>query len=254
MQQSHLTEEQLVAHYFGDSDVPAEAGLHLRGCATCASEYDVLANVLKLVKDAPVPERDENYGEEVWKRLRWRLASDRRRNGWKTLLSLAAMLAVAFVGGLLWRDRTATVPGVNQTSTSPQLVAGAKPEATDRLVFVVVGDHLEASERVLLEVANADPDRRVALETDRAEDLVTANRIYRQTAVQRGDQRVAALLADLEPILIELSHAGAKLEGKKLAEIQKRIESRQLLFKVRVISAGAEAETIPPRASNSDSL
>ena len=58
---------------------------------------------------------------------------------------------------------------------------------------------------------------------------------------------MATLLADLEPILIEISNAGDKLEGDKLAELQKRIESKGLLFKVRVMGAQT-TEQIRPTA------
>ena len=111
----------------------------------------------------------------------------------------------------------------------------------------MVSDHLDTSGRVLLEIANAGPGSELATETRRAGDLVTANRIYRQTAQQRGDERIAQLLSDLEPILVELANAGTSLDGKKLADLQKRIEAKGLLFKVRVM-------TMPADNPNIDSL
>ena len=245
----HLTEEHLVAHYFGDADARSDTREHLAQCAQCAQQFDTLRRVLELVKESPVPERGEDYGTQVWNRLRWKLGSDRRRRGWTTFLAAAAMFAVAFFAGMLWRGNNHTEDIVAvQTATATATTAtqpAIQPESTDRLVLVVVGDHLDASERVLLEVANADPNRTFLVGSERTSDLVSANRIYRQTAAQRGDDRVATLLADLEPILIELSNAGDKLEGEKLAELQKRIEAKGLLFKVRVMGAQA-AEQLRP--------
>jgi hypothetical protein len=241
----HLTEEQLVAHYYGDADAPMQAREHLIDCAQCSTQFDTMRRVLQLVKEAPVPERSEEYGTEVWNRLRWKLGSERRRNRWLSVVAVAAMFAFAFFAGVLWRGGRNSVMAPGSTPEASLQTPGATNAATDRLVLVVVGDHLEASERVLLEVANADPGREVVVEGDRATDLVLANRIYRQTASQRGDERVATLLADLEPILIELSNAGTTLEGKKLAEIQKRIESKGLLFKVRVMGAQATDQARP---------
>src|SRR5436309_3299526 len=76
-----------------------------------------------------------------------------------------------------------------------------------------VADHLDQSERMLLEVANADRNRPLDMSesSKRAEDLVESNRIYRLTAAQRGETRIAALLADLEPVLLELAHSGKSL-------------------------------------------
>ena len=124
-------------------------------------------------------------------------------------------------------------------------------EGAERLLVSVVSDHLDTSGRILLEVANATAD--VATKPSRVEDLVAANRIYRQTAQQRGDERIAQLLSDLEPILLELANAGGSLEGKKLAELQKRIESKGLLFKVRVMSA-PPAESTTPTTGSTDSV
>jgi hypothetical protein len=124
---------------------------------------------------------------------------------------------------------------------------------------VVVSDHLDVSERMLLEVANADIRKGLGDNaTLRAEELVASNRIYRQTAARRGDARVASILSDIEPILVELANAGPSLSQDQLAKLQKRIESKALLFKVRVISAQVDDAERPvagqTRTNNTNSL
>jgi hypothetical protein len=139
------------------------------------------------------------------------------------------MRAIAFFAGHLWRERSVTVP-----SPAAATAAGAAPAgAPERVLLVVLSDHLATSERMLTEVANADPKAPLPLER-RAEELVTANRIYRQAADSSGDARVAALLADLEPILLEIARASS---ADQVTHLQKRIESKGLLFKVRVLNA-----------------
>ncbi|HWS73117.1 MAG TPA: hypothetical protein VN605_13455, partial [Thermoanaerobaculia bacterium] len=87
----HLTEEQLVAHYYRDAD----AAPHLEACDDCRAQFETLRRVLALVDEMPIPERDEQYGEQVWNRLRWRL--DRRKGRtWLSALAAAAVLALAF--------------------------------------------------------------------------------------------------------------------------------------------------------------
>lgn len=254
----HLSEEQLVAFHYRDAGFPAGAGDHLRECAACAQQYAILRGVLALVSEAPVPERNGAYGEEVWRRLRWKLGASSRRRRWTSMAAIAAMLAFAFISGLLWRSRrsgdapeiaTATAPAATPAATTPA------PAESSRLLLVVVNDHLESSGRVLLEVANASSNSQLDAPPRRAEDLVAANRIYRQTAAQQGDERIAQLLAELEPILVELANAGATLEGEKLAELQRRIESKGLLFKVRVMSApGAGLDGSASAQKATDSL
>ena len=253
----HLTEEELVMHRYGEDENHSAAAEHLRSCEACRGQFETVSRVLSLVSDAPIPERGEDYGEEVWNRLRWKLGTPRRSNRrvWQSALAAAAMLALAFFAGLLWRDRqrpssVATVQ--QQPSTSSQAEAGA-PFATavgaDRVLLLVVSDHLDSSERILLELVNADPTKRFDTvdQQKRAEELVSSNRIYRQTAQLQGEKRIASVLADLEPILVELSNSNASLDQRKLAEMQKRIESRGLLFKVRVVGAQvtSEEKTLP---------
>lgn len=243
----HLSEEQLVEHYYRDGE-SGVAQLHLRECSDCATQYETLRRILSFVSEAAVPERGEHYGTEVWNRLRWKLGAPRRRR-WEMYLAAAAMLAVAFFAGQLWRARQTSTTQHAALST-PHVPVRADQPNSDRLMFVVVSDHLDSSERMLVEVSNGSD----AVSPQRAEDLLVANRIYRQTASQRGDERIAELLSDLEPILLELAHAGSSLEGGKLADLQKRIESKGLLFKVRVMSAEAADAARPAPPSETTSL
>jgi len=255
----HLTEEQLVAHYYRDDDAPAAANEHLASCAECAAEFDSITRVLALVKEAPVPERGEDYGEQVWTRLRWRLGAPSRRKQWQWL-AVAAVLAMGLCTGVVWNGRHSPkqpmVAGVKTrpSAAPPATVAGATQN--QRVLVVVVSDHLEASERMLTDVSNADPTKTFDSDAQqqRAAELVASNRIYRQTALQRGDERIASVLADLEPILVELAHAGKTLSPDELASIQKRIETKGLLFKVRVMSAQTGGGDRVPAAPAGNSL
>ncbi len=257
----HLTEEQLVLHHYHDGDGAAEAEQHLAACPDCRAQYETLRRVLTLVDSMPVPERGAAYGAQVWTRLRWKLGSERRRlRHWQVGFAAAAMLAIAFVSGLLWRDRRGgqailPVPGVAAGFSRPAPAeAGAYTPKPTQVLFVVVSDHLDRSERMMLGVANADARRALDMseESKRAEDLVASNRIYRISAQQRGETRIASLLSDIEPILLELAHAGSSLSPEKLAALQKRIEARGLLFKVRVMSAQVDGvEAVPPKGTNS---
>ena len=252
----HLNEEQLVLHHYHDGDGAAQVGQHLAACAECRAQFDTLRRVLSLVDAMPVPERGARYGEEVWTRLRWKLGSARRLRNWHIGFAAAAMLAIAFVSGMLWkRQNVAIAPGVPLTASTAPVVKAPEPAKPNQILLVVVGDHLDRSERMLLEVANADARRSLDMseESRRAEDLVVSNRMYRQTATQHGETRIATLLSDIEPVLLELAHAGSSLTPAELAALQKRIESKGLLFKVRVVSAqmGGRETVAAPKGTNS---
>ena len=250
----HLNEEQLILHHYHDGDGAAAAAIeqHLAACADCRTQYDTLRRVLALVDSMPIPERGERYGEEVWTRLRWKLGSERRRlRHWRVGFAAAAMLAIAFVSGLLWNQRQgggqAILPVQNRQAGLPVVQKTPDLAQPNQILLVVVNEHLDRSERMLLEVANADARRKLDMteESTRAEDLVVSNRLYRQTAEQRGETRIASLLSDIEPVLLELAHAGSSLTSDEVAALQKRIDSASLLFKVRVVSAQKPTRSNP---------
>ena len=229
----HLTEQEIVLHHYHDDESPASVAEHLSACDVCRAEYNSIRNILALVDEMPVPERNDGYGEQVWSRLRWKLGSERRRRRWVAPLAAAAVLAIAFFAGALWKAKNAA------PRPSAALTAGPQITNPDRILLVVVGDHLDSSERMLTEVANANVTNGMDLgdEQKRAAELVASNRIYRQTALQHGDDRLATLLADLEPILLEIAHSDGKLSPAEATALQKRIDSKSLIFNIRVVTA-----------------
>jgi hypothetical protein len=103
------------------------------------------------------------------------------------------------------------------------------PAARDRVLQAALADHLDSSQRLLLEVANGAP----SLDEERvwAETLLSANRLYRRAAERVGQRRIAAALAELEPFLAQLADAPVSFDLRRSKE---RIESGDLLFKVRI--------------------
>jgi hypothetical protein len=77
-----------------------------------------------------------------------------------------------------------------------------------------------------------------------AEDLLDDNRLYRQTARTTGDNSMASVLDDLERVLLEIAHSPSEISSQQLNDLREQIESRGLLFKVRVLgSAARDSET-----------
>jgi hypothetical protein len=81
-----------------------------------------------------------------------------------------------------------------------------------------------------------------------AEDLLDDNRLYRQTARNTGDKSVASVLDDLERVLLEIAHSPSEISSGQLSDLRQQIESRGLLFKVRVL--GSEARN--PQSRNQE--
>lgn len=230
----HVRDEELILHFYGEDPVAGRAATeaHLTACRVCHAEYEQLKAALSMVPVDAVPARGPDYGTEVWRRLRPRLPatppgrwSPFELPRWSFAAAAVAAMAIAFVAGRYW---PATVP-----ITQPEVSSNVR----ERVLLVAVGDHLERSQMVLLEILNQSADSQidVSQEQESARELVASNRLYRQTAARAGEPGVENVLEELEPILLELVHGPSVLSPNELEEIRQRIEAKGILFKVRVI-------------------
>jgi hypothetical protein len=125
------------------------------------------------------------------------------------------------------------------------------PNAGERVRLAAVSDHLEESERVLLDFVNAygtaDQPADVSWQQQWAADLISANRLYRDASTAAGDDTVATVLDELERNLLELVHGPATLTPQQLDQVRLRLDAAALLFRVRVLSEELrERELAPP--------
>lgn len=224
----HLTDDEMVLLYYGEVEAGAEARAHLEACAACRESQAVLERVLAAVDEgSTVPERGPDYARTVMERLRTRLEPARTAPSLgrlRPLLALAATVALAFALGRL--------------TSPPQVVEVPTPgPVRERVLLVAVGDHLERSRMVLVELTHAvgDPEVDLTREREWAQDLVSDNRLYRQTAEHAGERGVANVLDELERVLLELSNGPETMSRAELVELVERIRSRDVLFKVTVL-------------------
>jgi len=111
---------------------------------------------------------------------------------------------------------------------------------------VAVGDHLERSQMLLVEIMNADSDAKGTLdfsdEQQQARDLLDANHLYRLSAQHVGDPQVARVLDDLGRVLAEIANGPTELSPGDLKEIRSRIQSQELLFKIKVVGSEVDSK------------
>ena len=227
---NHLTEEDFVLQYYGEPTMQPNAAAHLAACDGCAARFEELQRVLNSLDHGAVPERGEDYGAEVWARIRPRLAARPAAvANWRVWGALAAMFVVSVAGFLLGRS----------SSTQKPADSGSVKE---RILLVALADHFERSQMVLAEISNAEAGRNGSLdlsfERSEAGDLLDANRLYRLTAVANGNTAAASLLDDLERVLVDISHAPEQINRNEIETLRGRIEDQGLTFKVKVFSTG----------------
>jgi hypothetical protein len=68
-----------------------------------------------------------------------------------------------------------------------------------------------------------------------AGDLVASGRLYRATAEQNGNTRLAAMLDDLESVLVDVAKTD-KMNTADLQSLRTRITNSNLLFKVQALA------------------
>jgi hypothetical protein len=233
----HLDEEALILHYYGEDEGSAPAEAHLGACAECRAQWTALREALDAVTDADASDQVAAAPvdvERVWQRLAPRLQAARRGLTWRRRvlapLAAAAALLLAFLLGRHWGPAPA----------APAIEA----RASERILLVAVGDHLERSQMLLIELANAPSAAPVDIGAEQgwAQELVGANRLYRQAAAHAGEPGVASVLDELERLLVEVAHGPATLDADAMARLQRRIESRGLLFKVRVLESRVRSQ------------
>jgi len=232
----HCSEDDLILHYYGEQNGSVDVGAHLASCSGCAKTYESIVGALQLVSTPDVPDRPDSYPLEVWSRVRTRI-EELPSPWWHawftwdtvwTASAVAAVVCAAFVGGRVWPE---PVPAA--TPAAPAIDA----EAGERVRLAAIGDHLERSERVLLDLVNAEGDRvDLSAEQNRAAELIDSNRLYRDAALPARDPMISSVLDELERSLLELVHGPSAPTRAELDAVRARLDAPALLFKVRVLA------------------
>jgi hypothetical protein len=234
----HLKEEELIAYREGVAEQRAAILEHLAGCEECRGELERIEAVLAALDTLPVPDPGGDYGRRVWQQIAPRLAEKPGR-WWQAWLEPRRLAAA---GGVVVMIVAAFVAGrISKRASGPDNIANQE-QVRERVLVVAVGEHLGHSERMLVELSNAAPNNpkqkevNISAEQRRAEDLLEENRMYRETALQEGDAGLASVLDELERVLLDVAHSPEEVTPAQLEAIQKKIEARGILFKVRVVN------------------
>jgi anti-sigma factor RsiW len=145
----HLNEDELVLHYYGER---ADRGVqqHLEACDACRANLESLTRVLDAMTALAVPEPSNDYDSRVWRRITPQLEKS-RTHWWAGIgrwfeprrmaaaFAMTALLVGAFLAG--------------RVSERKQM-AGLSAPVRERIMLVAVGEHLERSQMILIELVN----------------------------------------------------------------------------------------------------
>jgi hypothetical protein len=213
-------DEALILYFYGEHESPEEIERELAADPELARRYETLRRELSGLDALTPPDPRPGLEGRMWARVAPELAKPTRRVAWAWLGWATAAAMIALAAFLVGRS-------IRTTPTETDVAAVIKalpPEARERVLQAALADHLDSSQRLLLEVANGAAS--LDEERDRAANLLSENRLYRRAAERAGERRVAAVLLDLEALLTELSEAPHSEQA--------RADSEDMLFKVRV--------------------
>jgi hypothetical protein len=245
----HLTEEQIVLHCYGDASDGAAIDRHLAECPQCRSEFEQVKDLLAAIPAVEVPPTPPYLEEKVWLNVRDQ-AQAKRPAGWQNFFlpsrwavtaAMAVLVLAAFLAGRYF-------PRSGGPANQPAQSAQVNPT---KIYLVAVGDHLDRSQMLLVELMNSDAKGPLNLsgEQEQARNLLDANRLYRLSAQRSGDPAVARTLDELERVLTEIANSPSDPTQGDLKEIRQHIQSQDLLFKIHVVSSNVKKPAAAPDAS-----
>ena len=238
----NISDDDLILLFYGEHPDP-ELAAHVAKDPALRERLNRLGEELSQLDQAfQAPPRDRHYGSRVWQQLSPQLAEvkPQRRSFWRIDFRMPALASVIIAVVLV-----AFLAGRESVEPSPTIVVLESPAGAtqgQRILAHYTARHLTEVD-ILLSQFEAGAEEHVDREW--AQEVLTANRLYRRSAADRGNQRLATALAELEPVLIELANAdaipGSRVEARLIEEM------KQMLFRVRIIQAELKRETQQPK-------
>jgi hypothetical protein len=240
----NITDDDLTLLYYGEQDDPNLAS-RVAGSTELSARFEALCTQLERMEALAPPERGDDYAAEVWRKISPHLTAEQERPGsrWLSMLSalrqprfsaagLASLAVVALLAFTLGRQ--GGQPMESLPAGTPVMPALALAEIdSGRLLSSTVAEHLEQLNIVFTQFVNSS--QTPSTDAGRATDMLVANRLYRQAAISRGENQLAAFLGDIEPLLIEMAYQAYQTSPTTRERMQLEI-SNSLLFRVRVMN------------------
>ena len=247
----HVTDEELLLDYYDESSTHDRAArrAHLETCEACRTLDREMRAVLAMVDAAPSVDAPPGFGREIWARIepeivarassprpwwaiftneRKRVLSERKRvEGWALAGGMAALVVASFAVGRVW-------DGAPRKQLEPASIDASA--LNERMLRAEVGEHFERSQRVLVDLVNADDAAAGSYgsDRDRAADLVASGRLYRRSAEAMGDVEMRDLLEDVERVLVDVANEPLDGPSKDLTDVRMRIGEQDLVPRLRL--------------------
>lgn len=235
---SQVSDDTLLLFHYGEL-AESEMDRLREWLATDAALAERYADLAAMLDSVPEPDaaRDDFYGRRVWQAIEPRLdktAGNATKHSWWRMTGLAAGIGLVAITAYQLGRNTAEIP-------TPEQAFVEAPERSDgrsRFVQASLRNHMNSASRLFLEIENAESYGVVDVEAERnwAMTLLVANRLYRLAAEQSGQARIAQVLADMEPMLIELANSDRVVSDAEFNALRQRLANSDITFKANATS------------------
>ncbi len=115
-----------------------------------------------------------------------------------------------------------------------------------RVLLSNLRSHLQSTDRLFTQVSNSGAGMAAQIEGrhQAINDMLALNRIYRRMFEANGEQQLAEVLQQMEQVLISLKHTSASKDNQEWDSLRNRIDSNDLLFRVRVTNRSLLEQSI----------
>ncbi len=235
-------QEVMVDVLFGEASVADRARLeaHTTDCQACAAEYASLSETLELTAARPEADLDEPRLAALEQRILLQTSSAAvqgppvnvyRLPDWtRKAASVAAVLIIGvLIGRSLPGDSPASNPATDPGSSALQLVVEDRAH-----------DYLDRSRTLLLGVVNFDgasedpASLNLPQRSEIARELLHEADYLKTSLTKSEQQRLRALVSELEVILLQLAHLEAQADIPEIEIVQSGVDQTGLLFKIEV--------------------
>lgn len=226
-----------------------EVALHLRSCAACAAEAEELQAFIgsqERIASDPAAALPTAFWNTLLHDVDMQIAAETRTRPWyrrlavwltpgptpqyRIAVTFAALLIVAGSALITW-----TVMRHDPVPAAPAVADAVTPDSSAVVRTTRLQKYLHRSRTLLVGVANMkipeDQPADIQAERQASRELVMEARALREEPLDVNSER---LINDLEKIQIELANMTPDDASPGVAMIRQGIESKNLLFKVRI--------------------
>jgi len=233
----HPTDDDLMLDAYKDNTPEERADIdgHLASCDACSAIAREIRTLQHLASEADVPEPPSGFEDAVWARLAPAIGAwSPARPAWAARHVIAVGVWAAAVSGIVVAGYRWDAP----RAPEPTVATLGPSQAQRRVLLTALDAHFSQTEMLFVELMNAPDDASGSLAFERAaaDDLMQSGRLYRETAAEVGDNRIANVLDDLQPVLTEVARGPERFDKNELAALRAQIEDNDLLFKVRAVT------------------